>query len=89
MDCASSVIRLHEEKFSCGRTKCESTVVNILAPFAMQQIFEELESAMYHMNLLILQIYVKPEWMNGIQNHLQLFKGGLKYSSLCEVNVFR
>jgi uncharacterized protein YpiB (UPF0302 family) len=31
---------------------------------------------------------VKPEWMNGIQNHLQLLKGGLKYSSLCEVNVF-
>jgi hypothetical protein len=40
MDCTSSVIRyLHEEKFSCGRTRCESIVVNGLAPFAMQHIF--------------------------------------------------
>jgi hypothetical protein len=38
-------------------TKCESTVVNVLAPFTMQQISEELESVMYHMNLFILQIY--------------------------------
>jgi hypothetical protein len=45
MDCTSSVIRrLHEVKFSCGRTKCETIVVNVLAPFAMQQISEELES---------------------------------------------
>jgi 2-oxoglutarate dehydrogenase complex dehydrogenase (E1) component-like enzyme len=48
MDCTSSVIRrLHEEKFSSGRTKCESIVVNTLAPFAMQQILEELESVKY------------------------------------------
>jgi hypothetical protein len=40
MDCTSSVSRrLHGEKFSCGRTKCESIVVNVLAFFAMQQIF--------------------------------------------------
>jgi hypothetical protein len=39
-DCTSSVIRrLHEGKFACGRTKCESSVVNVLASFAMQQIF--------------------------------------------------
>jgi hypothetical protein len=56
MDRTSSVIRLYEEKFSCGRTKCESTAVNVLAPFAMQQIFEELESVTYRMNLFILQI---------------------------------
>jgi hypothetical protein len=56
MDCTSSVIRrLHEEKFSCGQTRCESTVVNVLAPFTMQQIFEELESVTYRMNLFILQ----------------------------------
>jgi hypothetical protein len=56
MDCTSSVIRrLHEEKFSCGQTKYESTVVNVLAPFAMQQISEELESES-HMNLFILQM---------------------------------
>jgi hypothetical protein len=41
MDCTSSVIRrLHEEKFSCSPTKCESIVVHVLAPFAMQQILE-------------------------------------------------
>jgi hypothetical protein len=57
MDCTSSVIRrLHEEKFSCGRTKCESTVENVLAPFAMQQIFEELGSVPCRMNFFILQI---------------------------------
>jgi hypothetical protein len=71
MDCTSSVIRrLHEEKFSCGRTKCEFIVAYVLAPFAMQQISEKLESVTYHMNLFILQIQVKPEWMNGKQNHL-------------------
>jgi hypothetical protein len=52
MDCSSSVIRrLSEEKFSCGQTKCESVVVNVLALFAMQQIFEELGSVMYRMNI--------------------------------------
>jgi hypothetical protein len=57
MDCTSSVIRrLHEEKFSCGQIKCESIVVNVLASFALQQIFEELENVTYHMNLFILQM---------------------------------
>jgi hypothetical protein len=57
MDCTSSVIRrLHEEKFSRDRTKCESIVVNVLPPFAVQQIFEELESVTYRMHLFILQI---------------------------------
>jgi 2-oxoglutarate dehydrogenase complex dehydrogenase (E1) component-like enzyme len=70
MDCTSSVIRrLHKEKSSCGRIKCESIVVNVLAPFAMPQVFEELERVTYRMNLFMLQIQVKPEWMNGIQNH--------------------
>jgi hypothetical protein len=32
--------RLHKEKFSCGQTRCESIVVNVLAPFAMQHIFK-------------------------------------------------
>jgi hypothetical protein len=36
MDCTSSVIRkLHVQKCSCGPTKCEAIVVNVLAPFAM------------------------------------------------------
>jgi hypothetical protein len=44
VDCTSSVIRnLHVQTFSCGRTKCEAIVV--LAPFAMLQILEELETA--------------------------------------------
>jgi ribosome-associated toxin RatA of RatAB toxin-antitoxin module len=48
MDCTSSVTRrLHEEKFSYGRTKCESIAVNALTPFAMQEIFEELEGVKY------------------------------------------
>jgi hypothetical protein len=48
MDCTSSVIRnLHIQKFSCGWTKCEAVVVNVLAPFAMQQILEELETVKY------------------------------------------
>jgi hypothetical protein len=57
MDCTSSVIRrLHEENVSCDRTKCESVAVNVLAPFAMQELSEELESVTYHMNLFVLQI---------------------------------
>jgi hypothetical protein len=56
MDCTSSVIRLHEEGFSSGGTKCGSIAVNVLAPFAMQQFFEKLESVTYHMNLFILQM---------------------------------
>jgi hypothetical protein len=45
MDCTSSVIRnLHVQKFSCGQMKSEAVVVNVLAPFAMQQILEEMET---------------------------------------------
>jgi hypothetical protein len=67
MECTSSVIRLHEEKISCGRTKCESAAVNVLAPFATQQIFEELESVKYltvtidtsnHKNLKLASVLV-------------------------------
>jgi hypothetical protein len=37
MDCTPSVIRnLHAQNLSCGRTKCQAVVVNVLAPFAMQ-----------------------------------------------------
>jgi hypothetical protein len=44
MDCTTSVIRrLHEEKCSCIRTKCESIVVNVLAPSVMKHILEEME----------------------------------------------
>lgn len=48
MDCISSLLRiLHQEKFSCGQIKCESIVVNVLAPLAKQQILKELESVKY------------------------------------------
>jgi hypothetical protein len=48
MDRTSSVIRnLHVQKFSYGRTKCEAVVVNVLAPFDMQQILGELETVKY------------------------------------------
>jgi hypothetical protein len=48
MDCTSSVIRnLHVQKLSCGRTKCEAIVVNVLTPFSMQQSLEELETVKY------------------------------------------
>jgi hypothetical protein len=48
MDCTSSVIRnLHVQKCSCGQKKCEAIVVNVLAPFAMQQILEELGTFKY------------------------------------------
>jgi hypothetical protein len=34
LNCTSSVIRrLHKEKFSCGRTECESIVANVFGPF--------------------------------------------------------
>jgi hypothetical protein len=36
-----------DHTISCGRTKCEAIVVNALAPFAMQQILEELETVKY------------------------------------------
>lgn len=53
------MIRLHEETFSCGQTKCESTVVNVLAPFTMQQILEELENFISdHKNLKLVPVLV-------------------------------
>jgi hypothetical protein len=47
MNCTSSVIRLHEEGFHVVEQKSESIVVNVLAPFAMQQILQELECVAY------------------------------------------
>jgi hypothetical protein len=35
------------QKFSCGQTKCEAIVVNVLVPFAMLQILEEMETVKY------------------------------------------
>jgi hypothetical protein len=70
---SSATRRLLEEKSSCGRTKCESIVVNVLAAFTMQQVLEEMESVKYltvmidtlnHKNLklvLVLVRYFTPE----------------------------
>jgi uncharacterized membrane protein len=44
MNCTSSSIKLHVQKCSCDRTNCGAVV---LAPFAMQQILEELETVKY------------------------------------------
>jgi hypothetical protein len=53
MDSTSLVIRrLQEDKFSCGRTKCESTVINVLALFAMQHF------------LRIAKCYILHEFVN-------------------------
>jgi hypothetical protein len=41
------IINLHEQKFSCGPEKCEAIVANVLAPFVMQKILEELETVKY------------------------------------------
>jgi hypothetical protein len=60
--------RLHEKNFSCGRTKCETIVINVLAPYAMQQIFEELGSMKYltvmldtskHRNMKLVPVLIR------------------------------
>jgi len=48
MDCTTILIKkLHDKKFSCARTKCESIILNILAPFAMDQIIDKLKTVNY------------------------------------------
>ena len=49
MDCISSVLRFHEKKkLTCSRrTRCRSTVVNVLALSTVRQICKELEEAKY------------------------------------------
>lgn len=48
MDCTSTIVRnLFEKKFTCGRTKCKSILVNVLAPFAMREIAIELKEVKY------------------------------------------
>jgi hypothetical protein len=79
--------RLHEEKFSCGGIKCEFIVVNVLAPFAAQQIFEELEKCYMSYEFVHIANIIKTR-MDEWNAKSQLLKGGLKYWSLWEVNVF-
>jgi len=68
---------MYNKKFTCARTKAESIVLNVLAPFAMQQICKEIENINFatimidtsnHKNLKIVPIlirYFKPN--SGIQ----------------------
>ncbi|XP_060835436.1 uncharacterized protein LOC132929545 [Rhopalosiphum padi] len=78
MDCTSSLLKqMYNKKFTCARTKAESIVLNVLAPFAMQQIYKEIENINFatimidtsnHKNLKIVPIlirYFKPN--SGIQ----------------------
>lgn len=45
MDCKSSLLKqMYNKKFTCARTKAESIVLNVLAPFSMQQICKDLEN---------------------------------------------
>ena len=48
VDCTSSIIRnLFSKKFTCARTKCESIVVNVFAPFALREVLNDLREAKY------------------------------------------
>ncbi|KAL4131790.1 hypothetical protein QTP88_009047 [Uroleucon formosanum] len=69
MDCTTTLIKkLHERKFSCARTKCESIILNVLAPFAINQIIDELKAVNFatimidtsnHKNLKIVPILIR------------------------------
>ncbi|KAL4098108.1 hypothetical protein QTP88_022777 [Uroleucon formosanum] len=69
MVCTTTLIKkLHEKKFSCARTKCESIILNVLAPFAMNQIIDELKAVNFatiiidtsnHKNLKIVPILIR------------------------------
>ena len=69
MDCTSSLLKqIYNKKFTCARTKAESIVLNVLAPFAMQQICKELENMNFatimidtsnHKNLKIVPILIR------------------------------
>ncbi|XP_026819093.1 uncharacterized protein LOC113557737 [Rhopalosiphum maidis] len=78
MNCTSSLLKqMYNKKFTCARTKAESIVLNVLAPFTMQQICKEIENINFatimidtsnHKNLKIVPIlirYFKPN--SGIQ----------------------
>ncbi|XP_050063287.1 uncharacterized protein LOC126552619 [Aphis gossypii] len=69
MDCTSSLLKqIYNKKFTCARTKAESIVLNVLAPFAMQQICKEIENINFatimidtsnHKNLQIVPILIR------------------------------
>jgi len=69
MDCTSTLLKhIYNKKFACARTKTESIILNVFAPFAMQQICNELKSTKFatimidtsnHKNLKIVPILIR------------------------------
>lgn len=59
---------MYNKKFSCARTKTESIVLNVLAPYIIQKIFKELKNmkfatimvdTSYHKNFKIVLILIR------------------------------
>ena len=74
MDCTSKLIRkLRQKKLSCARTKAESIVVNVLAPFALEELLSDLKNVNFisvmfdasnHGNIKVIPLllrYFKPD----------------------------
>lgn len=69
MDCTPSLIKkIHDKKFSCARTKCELIISKVIAPFAMEQVLEELKNTKFatlmvdtsnHKNLKLVPILIR------------------------------
>jgi len=69
MDFTANLIKkLHEKKFSFVRNKCESIILNVLAPFAIDQIIDELKAVNFatimidtsnHKNLKLVPILIR------------------------------
>ncbi|CAI6360864.1 unnamed protein product [Macrosiphum euphorbiae] len=88
MTCTADLIRLlfNEKKFTCAKTKTRDLIVNILAPFAMENTIEGLKKANYisvlvdasnHKSVKLVPVivrYFNPK--NGIKNDI------LDFSSL-------
>ncbi|KAE9531248.1 hypothetical protein AGLY_010454 [Aphis glycines] len=82
MTCTASLIRqiFNEKKFTCAKTKTRDLIVNILAPFAMENTIEGLKKANYisvlvdasnHKSVKLVPVivrYFNPE--NGIKNDI-------------------
>lgn len=48
MDCSNEIIKdLFDKKYACARTKAEAIVVNVFAPFAIEEFIKDLKSVNY------------------------------------------
>jgi hypothetical protein len=55
MDCTIAIVKiLFNDKFRCSQTKCKAIITNVIAPFAIKQIDEELKEARF------LSVLIKP-----------------------------